>query len=143
MGSERFVYVIAFRGDAFVMVRHKRRAWEMPGGRLKDGETHEQGARREFLEETGMKLEDLIGEIAIDIDGGRVLVGIAGGGRTKSLSDEIAEVRFFKRLPEDLSFPLVEYERMLEQAKHAAETFKNRKAIGRPASPLTHSTNRR
>ncbi len=54
---EKFVYVIAFNGDRFVMVRHRERAWEMPGGRLLKGETHEQAAVREFFEETGMSIE--------------------------------------------------------------------------------------
>ena len=41
---EKFAYVIAFKGDKFVMVRHKERAWEMPGGRLQRGEDFEQAA---------------------------------------------------------------------------------------------------
>lgn len=33
-------------------------SWTMPGGKLDFGETFEEGARREMLEETGMKLEE-------------------------------------------------------------------------------------
>jgi 8-oxo-dGTP diphosphatase len=133
---ERFAYVIAFKGDAFVMVRHKGRKWEMPGGRLLEGEDHAEGARREFIEETGMPLTDIIGEIPLGREGGRVLVGIAGRRGNRELSEEIAEVRSFSKLPDDLSFPLVEYESMLARAKAMLETFKKRKAIGRNASPL-------
>ena len=133
---ERFVYVIAFRNDAFVMVNHKIREWEMPGGRLLDGESYEDGARREFLEETGAPLKDIIGEIPIDREGGKVFVGIAGRRTNCELSAEISEVKDFRELPEELSFPLVEYQSMLDQAKRTVETFKKRKSIGRTASPL-------
>jgi len=134
--AERFAYVIAFRGDAFLMVKNKHRKWEMPGGRLLDGESHEVGARREFLEETGSLLTDLIGEIEIDREGGKVFVGFAGRRTNCELSDEILEVREFTKLPKGLSFPLVEYEAMLADAKLMVESFKNKKSIGRTASPL-------
>jgi 8-oxo-dGTP diphosphatase len=134
--AERFAYVIAFRGDAFLMVRHKRRKWEMPGGRILEGESYEDGARREFLEETGTPLTEIIGEIKIDRDEGKVFVGFAGWKTNCELSDEISEVKEFIELPKELSFPLVEYETMLAQAKSTKESFKKKKFIGRTASPL-------
>ncbi len=137
---ERFVYVIAFRGEAFLMVKHKTRKWEMPGGRLHDDETYEEAARREFLEETGHSLKDIIGEIKIDREGGKVFVGIAGDRVNCELSAEIAEVGEFTALPHQLSFPLVEYQSMLDKAKRRVESFKTRKGIGRTASPLTSRT---
>ena len=138
---ERFVYIIAFKGDAFLMVRHKVRKWEMPGGRLLANESFEDAARREFLEETGHSLEDIIAEIKIDKEGGRVFVGLAGDRVNCELSGEILEVKEFTELPEELSFPLVEYRTMLDQATRAVETFKKRKSIGRTASPLnSHNT---
>ena len=133
---ERFVYVIAFRGDAFLMVRHKTRKWEMPGGRLLESESYEDGSRREFLEETGHPFKEILGEIKIDKEGGKVFVGIAGGRVNCELSGEIAEVKEFTELPVQLSFPLVEYRSMLDKAKTIVESFKTRKGIGRTASPL-------
>ena len=135
--TERFVYVIAFRGDSFLMVRHKTRKWEMPGGRVIDAESYEDAARREFLEETGAPLTDLIGEIEIDREEGRVYVGFAGRRTNCELSAEIAEVKEFSELPGELSFPLVEYRSMLDQAKMKVESFKKNKAIVRTASPLS------
>jgi 8-oxo-dGTP diphosphatase len=134
---ERFAYVIAFRGDAFVMVKHKERKWEMPGGRLLDGESYEDGARREFIEETGAPLQEIVGEIAIGKEAGKVFVGFAGRRTNCELSNEISEVNDFRELPEELSFPLVEYRSMLDQAIRTVENYKKRKSIGRTASPLT------
>jgi 8-oxo-dGTP diphosphatase len=126
---EKFVYVIAFNGDKFVMVRHRERAWEMPGGRLLKGETHEQAAVREFFEETGMSLE-LVGSIRIAKPGGKVFVGLVRGKLTEKYTDyNIVEVKEFTELPVLLSFPLVEYEMMLVQARRIVETFKRGKNI--------------
>jgi len=127
------VYVIAFDGDRFVMVRHCERAWEMPGGRLEPGESFYEAAVREFSEETGMSLAPL-GQL--EVDGGMVIVGtVEGGPHTSSLSHEILEACLFDRLPDELSFPLVEYQTMLRQAKIMVESFKRRKGIDAPASP--------
>jgi 8-oxo-dGTP diphosphatase len=127
MSPEPFAYAIAFQGGSFVMVRHRGRAWEMPGGRLEPGETHEQAAVREFSEETGMALEP-VG--SIEVEGGKVVVGLAHSRCcSPAPSAEIAEVRLFTELPQELSFPLVEYEEMLVQARRAVETFKSGKNI--------------
>lgn len=126
-GKEPFAYAIAFQDDEFVMVRHRGRAWEMPGGRLEEGESFEHAAVREFSEETGMALEP-VG--VLDVEGGKVVVGLVHSRCcAPSPSDEIAEVRVFKELPEELSFPLVEYADMLVQAKHVVESFKRGKNI--------------
>jgi len=116
-----FVYVIAFRGGRFVMVRHQERAWEMPGGRIEPGETPEQAAVREFSEETGARLT-VLG--SLDVPGGKVFVGTAGDRVAAFRTGEIAEVRDFRELPGELSFPLVEYQALLAQASSLMETFK-------------------
>ncbi len=136
---EKFAYVIAFKDDRFIMVRHRERAWEMPGGRLLKGETYEQAAVREFFEETGMSIE-LIGKLSIDRKGGKVFVALVNGLIAKGpVEYTIKEVKEFDTLPDELSFPLVEYEKMLSQAKLVAETFKRAKNIGGPASPRKQS----
>lgn len=127
MSREPFAYAIAFQDGSFVMVRHRGRAWEMPGGRLEPGETHEQAAVREFSEETGMALEP-VG--SLDVEGGKVIVGLVHSRCcAPAPSAEIAEVRLFTELPRELSFPLVEYAEMLVQAKHVVESFKRGKNI--------------
>jgi 8-oxo-dGTP diphosphatase len=115
-----YVYVIAFRDDEFLMVRHARRAWEMPGGKINPGEEPEAAAVREFREETG---RDVTGLRIIEREpGGLVYIGDVGRKLTMQPDKkEIAASAFFKSLPDDLSFPLVEYERMLDAAMKARQ----------------------
>ncbi len=100
------------------MVRHARRAWEMPGGKVEAGEEPEAAAAREFREETGY---DVTGLRVIEREpGGLVYMGELGRELAeKPDKREIAGVAMFSRLPEELSFPLVEYERMLDAARKA------------------------
>ena len=102
------------------MVRHARRAWEMPGGKVEAGEAPEAAAAREFREETGY---DVAGLRVIEREpGGLVYLGELGRELAeKPDKREIAAVALFRRLPEELSFPLVEYERMLDAARKARE----------------------
>lgn len=39
-----------------LVLRNDRGEWELPGGRLDDGETPEQALRREILEDTGLRV---------------------------------------------------------------------------------------
>jgi 8-oxo-dGTP diphosphatase len=111
-----YVYVIAFRDDEFLMVRHARRAWEMPGGKVEPGEEPDTAAAREFREETGYDVIDL--RVIEREPGGLVYRGELGRELTeKPDKREIAAVAMFRCLPEDLSFPLVEYKRMLDAAR--------------------------
>jgi 8-oxo-dGTP diphosphatase len=48
------VYAVAFKEGLFLMVWNpKRDGWEMPGGGIEPGETPEQAASREYMEECG------------------------------------------------------------------------------------------
>ena len=58
----------------FLMVRHKDRAWEMPGGGLLPDEAPVDGARREFQEETGHDVE-LVMEHPVSVPGGLAFFG--------------------------------------------------------------------
>lgn len=109
-----FVYVIAFDDDGrFLMVKHIDRAWEMPGGRIEEGESPREAAIREFLEETGMEVKLL--ERTVPMEGGLVLGGMVGEKVGKPRAEEIVEVDFFKTLPKELSFPAVEYKKMIKE----------------------------
>ena len=106
-GRERYVYVYAFLDEKLMMVRNRKRGgWEIPGGRLKRGETYDEGAEREFLEETGHRLEIVSSTAAEE---GMVFFGRVGEKIDEFDSEEIAEIEFVDRLPRDLNFPEVEY----------------------------------
>ena len=84
----------------------------MPGGRIEPGETPEDAARREFLEETGHLLEHIT--FGMNETGGKVFCGFVGKKAGVPRTEEIAEVGIFEQLPSPLSFPAVEYRKMLD-----------------------------
>lgn len=101
----RTAYAIAFKDDKFLMVWHnKRNGWEMPGGHVEEGETSEQAAAREFLEEAGYGIEI----VAIrDIGYCDVCAAILG---EKIRDDCEMRSELFDSLPDRLSFEREEYE---------------------------------
>ncbi len=116
-----WTYVIAFLKDVdmdtapFLMVRSRKRGgWEMPGGRMEEGETTVGSARREFLEETGRHLIT-DGDLSVPYKGGHVFFGIADHDAVQGpIEHEISDVSWFKRLPDDLAYPQEEYEPLIE-----------------------------
>ena len=135
-----FVYAIAFSGDKFIMVRNKHRGWEMPGGEVEPGERLDEAIRREFLEETGMGFTSLS---CTDVPHGKVFFGVVDADSIRAQScacgccrtiddsqEAIAEVSFFDKLPEGLSFPRKEYETMLQEGRIALKKYINRNSIG-------------
>lgn len=101
----RTVYAVAFSGDRFLMVWHpKRNGWEMPGGHVEEGETVEEAAAREFMEEAGYDIR-IVG--VRDLGYCDVCAAVLGD----RVSDD-CEMRseLFSELPDILSFDRKEYE---------------------------------
>ncbi len=93
------------RGDgARLFVRHTyRRRWGVPGGLLARGEDPRDAARRETLEEVGLRI-DLVGEPAVVVEPGSRRVDVIFAARPGSGADpeaisprspEIEECRWF------------------------------------------------
>ena len=108
----RTAYAIAFKDDKFLMVWHnKRNGWEMPGGHVEVGETSEQAAAREFLEEAGYGIEIVA---TLDIGYCDVCAAILG---EKVRDDCEMRSELFDSLPDKLSFEREEYEDTIPWAR--------------------------
>lgn len=108
------VYAVAFSGGRFLMVFNRKRAgWEMPGGSIEEGESAEDAAKREFLEEAGYGIDIL--ETA-DIGGCRVCACIL----LDKLNDspEMAS-ELFSEVPENTAFSRSEYDEVVPWARSA------------------------
>lgn len=64
----KHVWVICRYKDKWLLTAHKERGIEFPGGKVEPGETAEQAAVREVMEETGGSVESLhyIGQYKVD-----------------------------------------------------------------------------
>jgi 8-oxo-dGTP diphosphatase len=101
------VVCLTYLGSRPLLVRHRDRAWEFPGGHTEPGETVEDTARREAREEAGATLDD------VEVVGHYVLpsghVTVVTRARVSALVPitgdfETVDVRAFDTLPEDLSW---------------------------------------
>lgn len=65
------VLVICRKGQKWLLTNHKKRGLEFPGGKVEQGESLEEAARREVLEETGALIHQLqfIGEYEVTFQG--------------------------------------------------------------------------
>ena len=67
----RTAFGFAFNDNRVLMTRLKNRDWDIPGGKIDPGETPQQAAVREVLEETFVQVEvvDLIGTQELELFG--------------------------------------------------------------------------
>jgi 8-oxo-dGTP diphosphatase len=107
----RTAYCVAVSGGKFLMVHNlRRKGWEMPGGKVEDGETSEEAARRECLEESGYEVTVIAKK---DIGYCDVCACALG----KKVADGEMESMLFDKLPDDLSFDTDEYEDVIAWAR--------------------------
>lgn len=109
----RTAYCVAFKDGKFLMVYHPRRkGWEMPGGKTEPGETPEEAAKREFLEESGY-------EVKIVSTRNIGYCDVCSAEIIGKVSEGEMESRFFDEIPEELSFDRGEYETVIPWARDA------------------------
>ena len=106
-----FAIIIARLKGRWIFVRHRDRiTWELPAGHLEPGESVEEAAVRELIEETGaedFQLTPLVsyrGLLNSEIVFGKIFhAEIRKMGKLPE--SEIAEVGAFENVPEDLTYP--------------------------------------
>ncbi|ASI36128.1 MULTISPECIES: RNA deprotection pyrophosphohydrolase [Exiguobacterium] len=72
------VWVIAVYEGKWLLTHHKQRGYEFPGGKVEPGETAEEAARREVMEETGGSIASLayIGQYRVEGRGDTIIKNI-------------------------------------------------------------------
>ena len=114
------VYAVAFSGERFLMVfNRKRNGWEMPGGSIEKGESPEEAAEREFLEEAGYGIDILE---TTDIGHCRVCACLLLD-RLNDSPEMHSEL--FLEIPDDIAFERSEYEKVIPWARSAVCSFKS------------------
>ncbi len=110
----KYLVMVPFYKGKLVVVRHRERTtWEMPGGHREPGEGCEEGARRELMEETGATRFQLHWLTAYSVTwNGKTEYGQLFRAEIEELGKlseyEIAEVRLVDKLPENLTYPMIQ-----------------------------------
>ena len=111
----KYVVVCACYRGQWLLSRHRERdTWETQGGHIEPGETPMDAARRELYEESGAvdyEIAALCDYRAWDENTGRGATGMVFTAEIRRLGDmpesEMAEVRLFDELPENLTYPAI------------------------------------
>lgn len=111
--APQYTVIVAVRttsaGKEFLLVRHGKRGWELPGGKIEPNEGPVHCALREFREETGHLLSSPHFVMKLAKDNGLCYVFTGGlGAKVSEVADAaITGQSWFARLPreEGLAFP--------------------------------------
>lgn len=111
----KYTVILSFCQGKIMLSKHKLRdTYETQGGKIEQGETPLEGAKRELFEESGAIDFDIVP--VCDYWYGNEDTGIRGNGMVfeaniKKLGNlpesEMEKVEFFNELPENLTYPLI------------------------------------
>lgn len=100
----------------WIMVRHNDRGWELPGGKLLDGEDAEDCVIREVYEETGIHARTTTRQISIENGVVFLMETLDYEGVLDCSNDpKIAEVKWHNVPPDDLAWGIEELESILKK----------------------------
>ena len=103
----KYVVVLSRMDGRILLSRHRERSgWETQGGHIEPGETPLAAARRELYEESGALEYDIAPLCDYQFAHGAAAVYAVRVTRLGPLPEsEMAEVRLFDALPEELTYP--------------------------------------
>ena len=110
----KFAVIMARYKEKWVFVKHNLRStWEIPGGHREKNEDMNTTASRELVEETGAKDFKMTPVCIYSVNkDGIESFGQLFYSEIESLEDlpssEIGEIRLFDKLPENLTYPLIQ-----------------------------------
>jgi 8-oxo-dGTP diphosphatase len=125
----KYVVIVARQGDQWIMARHRERStWEFAGGHIEPDEPADDAAARELYEETGAEVFSLtpVCVYSVAIEGvpesfGKLyLADVQSFGQIPQF--EMAEIRGFTDIPEEVTYPLIVPAHMAEIKKFLQET---------------------
>lgn len=114
----KYVVVLSTMCGKIMLSRHKKRTtWETQGGHVEQDETPLEAAKRELFEESGAlryEIKSLCDYWAGDEITGEDATGMVFHAQIHELGpmpeSEMAEVGFFEKLPENLTYPAITLE---------------------------------
>lgn len=110
----KYAIIMARYKGKWILVRNKERTtWEIPAGHREKGEDINDTASRELIEETGAKDSNIIAVCIYSVvDKGIETFGQLFYADIKTLGElpdfEIAEIKLFTAMPENLTYPLIQ-----------------------------------
>ena len=115
LGTYKYVVILSCYDGKLLLSRHKERdTWETQGGHIEPGETPFEAAERGLQEESGAKIYHLMplcdywaGDESTKEEGNGMLFTAVIHELAPLPQSEMAEVRTFDRLPDNLTYPTI------------------------------------